>query len=146
MGQNNTTLLPQPINVTAVSDRSPLPHTPTFILSGPLRLQHWSHYWIITVSILINPDVDINKMKAGLDWKRGRLNREGPDFRKICHTQVGHLRPSSDRGIESVSILKYPLAFCNWSHLPWCLRANEKLRISTGGEAALHEERRQMSS
>lgn len=55
-------------------------------------LKHRSHVGLNAVSILINPDVDINKTKAGLDWKRGRLRGDG--FRMAMlkwDTSVPHL-------------------------------------------------------
>lgn len=45
------------------------------------------------VSILINPDVDINKMKAGLDWKRGNMSGEGPDFRMVTPKWATYVPP-----------------------------------------------------
>lgn len=54
-------------------------------------------------------------MKAGLDWKWGSL-RGGAWF-KNGHSKAGHLGPSRGRGIRPVTILKYPPALLNCSHL-----------------------------
>lgn len=96
IGQNNILRHPplywvtqKPINLTEVSDqqRASIP-PPSFSLSLSLSQPQcgWSTGPISgwnAVSILINPDVDINKIKAGLDWKRGRLKGEGPDLRMV---------------------------------------------------------------
>lgn len=55
------------------------------------------------VPILINPDVDINKMKAGLDAKQSE------SWFQNDHAEVGHLGPPFDKGMNLVSILKNTL-------------------------------------
>lgn len=64
------------------------------------------------VSILINPDVVINKMKAGLDGKRGG---DDTDFRMVTPNWATHvLRQGNEACFH---IMKSPLAVFNWTRL-----------------------------
>lgn len=64
------------------------------------------------VSILINPDVVINKMKAGLDGKRGG---DDTDFRMVTPNWATHLLRQGNEAC--FHIMKSPLAVFNWTRL-----------------------------
>lgn len=64
------------------------------------------------VSILINPDVVINKMKAGLDRKRGG---DDTDFRMVTPNWATHVLRQGNAA--RFHIMKSPSAVLNWTRL-----------------------------
>lgn len=69
--------------------------------------------------------------ESGSRLEVGTFERREASF-KNGHSKVGHSGPSRGRGIRPVTILKYPPALLNVSHL-WRFGSNEKLKIPSRG-------------
>lgn len=95
-------------------------HCPTqsegcLLSTASVWLQHWLHFRMKhQVSILINPDVGINKMKAGLDEKRGG---DETDFRMVTQIWATHVLRQGNQA--RFHIMKSQLAVFNWTRLSW---------------------------